>query len=93
MSVTIDRDNCIGCENCVSICPVGALYMVDGKADVKEDDCINCGACISECPVNVISLGDSVEDSKTEEVLGANTGKEKDIEKYPLPTVVNIIQC
>lgn len=79
MSVTIDRDNCIGCENCVSICPVGALYMVDGKADVKEDDCINCGACISECPVNVISLGDSVEDSKTEEVLGANTGKEKDL--------------
>ena len=58
MSVTIDKDKCIGCETCVSICPVGALSMQDGKADVKESDCISCGACVGECPVEAISLGD-----------------------------------
>ena len=53
MSVTIDKDKCIGCETCVSICPVGALSMQDGKADVKESDCISCGACVGECPVEI----------------------------------------
>ena len=80
MSVTIDKDNCIGCETCLSICPVGALYMADGKADVKAEDCINCGACISECPVNVISLGDgAASDTDKSGVLGMATGKEKDL--------------
>ncbi|MDD4721489.1 MAG: FAD-binding protein [Acidaminococcaceae bacterium] len=78
MSVTIDKDNCIGCETCLSICPVGALYMVDGKAEVKEEDCINCGACISECPVEVISLGEAAVADKTS-VVGMATGQEKDL--------------
>lgn len=80
MSVTIDKENCIGCETCLSICPVGALYMSDGKADVKAEDCINCGACISECPVNVISLGDPAGGANDKaDILGMATGREKDL--------------
>ena len=78
MSVTIDKDNCIGCETCLSICPVGALYMVDGKAEVKEEECINCGACISECPVEVISLGEAATTDK-KAIVGMATGQEKDL--------------
>ena len=80
MSVTIDKENCIGCETCLSICPVGALYMSDGKADVKVEDCINCGACISECPVNVINLGDPAGTANDKaDILGMATGREKDL--------------
>lgn len=53
---------CIGCELCVSVCPVSAIAMVDGKAVVDPKKCINCGICkngngadYSGCPVNAIS--------------------------------------
>lgn len=55
MAVSVDREKCIGCESCVAVCPVGALNMEDGKAQVDADTCISCGACINECPVEAIS--------------------------------------
>lgn len=58
MAITIDKDKCIGCEACVAVCPVGAISMIEGKADINQDTCISCGACISECPVEAISSGD-----------------------------------
>jgi NAD-dependent dihydropyrimidine dehydrogenase PreA subunit len=55
MPVIVDQDTCIGCEACVSTCPVEALSMNDdGKAEAS-DACIDCGACISSCPVEAIS--------------------------------------
>lgn len=58
MAITVDRDKCIGCEACVSVCPVGAINMVEGKAEINQDTCISCGACVSECPVEAISRGE-----------------------------------
>lgn len=58
MAITVDRDKCIGCEACVAVCPVGAIAMVDGKAEINQDTCISCGACVSECPVEAISRGE-----------------------------------
>ncbi|MGE4589131.1 MAG: FAD-binding protein [Acidaminococcaceae bacterium] len=55
MAITVDRDKCVGCEACVAVCPVGAISMVEGKADINQDTCISCGACLSECPVEAIS--------------------------------------
>ena len=60
MAITVDRDKCIGCEACVAVCPVGAITMVEGKADINQDTCISCGACVSECPVEAISRGEVV---------------------------------
>lgn len=50
----VDKDACIGCETCVGTCPVEAISMVDGKAEVDES-CIECGSCVSVCPVNAIT--------------------------------------
>ena len=58
MAITVDRDKCIGCEACVAVCPVGAINMVEGKAEINQDTCISCGACVSECPVEAISRGE-----------------------------------
>ncbi|MGB5923339.1 MAG: 4Fe-4S binding protein, partial [Syntrophobacteria bacterium] len=32
--VTIDKEKCTGDEECVDICPMDVLEMVDGKAEV-----------------------------------------------------------
>lgn len=52
--VKVDSDECTGCENCVSVCPVEAISMVDGKAVIDQDKCTQCGVCIGECPVEAI---------------------------------------
>lgn len=53
----IDKEQCIGCGACVSICPVEAIAMDDdGKAFIKEDICIKCGTCESVCPTSAIDV-------------------------------------
>ncbi len=56
MAAKVDKDTCVGCESCVSTCPVEAISMVDGKAEVDEEKCVECGACVSVCPVEAISM-------------------------------------
>ena len=45
-SVTLDRDLCHGCINCVKRCPTEAIRVRDGKAKILSDRCIDCGECI-----------------------------------------------
>jgi len=49
------KDECTGCGLCVSVCPFGALELVDGIAEVNEL-CTLCGACVEECPSEAIVL-------------------------------------
>ena len=67
MAMIVDRDTCIGCSCCVGVCPVGAIDMVDGKAQIDADACISCGACLHDCPVEAISIeGPAVEKKEVE---------------------------
>lgn len=49
-SVRLDRDKCKGCVNCIKKCPVEAIRVRHGKAEIMEDRCIDCGECIRACP-------------------------------------------
>ncbi|MEJ2567738.1 MAG: 4Fe-4S binding protein [candidate division WOR-3 bacterium] len=55
MAVTIDKKKCVGCGDCVDVCPVEALSIKNEKA-VVNDECIDCGACVNTCPEGAISL-------------------------------------
>ncbi|MFA5385183.1 MAG: 4Fe-4S binding protein [Eubacteriales bacterium] len=55
MKATVDKEKCIGCGQCVDICPVEAI-KVDNDIAVVSDECIECGACADECPTEAISL-------------------------------------
>jgi electron transfer flavoprotein alpha subunit len=55
MPAFVIEEACIGCEACVSVCPVETITMVDGKA-IVGDACIDCGACAGECPVEAIEM-------------------------------------
>ncbi|MFO7990800.1 MAG: FAD-binding protein [Thermoplasmata archaeon] len=52
--IEIDEEKCTGCEKCVTVCPVDALYMEGGVAKLEEGVCISCGACVAACPVDAI---------------------------------------
>jgi len=49
-SVTLDRDKCKGCTNCIKRCPTEAIRVREGKARIFEERCIDCGECIRACP-------------------------------------------
>lgn len=49
-SVTLDRDKCQGCINCIKRCPTEAIRVRGKKAYIIAERCIDCGECIRVCP-------------------------------------------
>ncbi len=50
-------DKCIGCNNCVIVCPHQLLELVDKRVViVNKDNCIECGACKLNCPTKAIDV-------------------------------------
>lgn len=49
-SVSLDRDKCLGCMNCIKRCPTQAIRVRRGKATIITERCIDCGECIRICP-------------------------------------------
>lgn len=49
-SVTLEKDYCNGCTNCLHVCPTQAIRVRAGKAEIITERCIDCGACIKACP-------------------------------------------
>lgn len=49
-SVTLDKEKCKGCTNCIKRCPTEAIRVQNGKAKILSDRCIDCGECIRVCP-------------------------------------------
>lgn len=49
-SVTLDREKCMGCINCIKRCPTEAIRVRHGKAKIIKERCIDCGECIRVCP-------------------------------------------
>ncbi len=55
-TVYIDHSVCNGCGRCVSVCPQGAVTLVNRTANVDRDMCTGCGLCVTECPKMAISM-------------------------------------
>ncbi len=49
-SVTLNREKCQGCTNCIKRCPTEAIRVRSGKAKIIKERCIDCGECIRVCP-------------------------------------------
>ena len=44
------KASCRDCHRCLRACPVKAIRVHDGQAQVVAERCIACGTCIRECP-------------------------------------------
>jgi len=50
----INKEECVGCGACVSVCPHGAISLVSGKAEIDDALCVKCGRCVQVCPHGAI---------------------------------------
>ena len=53
--ISFDRDECVGCDTCLSVCPEHALdrnlpFFID------RNRCTLCGACVESCPSGALAM-------------------------------------
>ena len=49
-------DACIGCGQCVKLCPKGNIRLENGRAVIGQN-CLQCLGCLQYCPKSAISIG------------------------------------
>ncbi len=53
----VDVEKCIGCEECVEICPVDVYEMQDEKSvPVNGEECLGCESCLEVCEQGAITI-------------------------------------
>ncbi len=52
----VKMDSCVGCGQCVRICPVGAAVMKGKKASFDHRKCIRCYCCHEMCQYHAIEM-------------------------------------
>ena len=55
-NLKIKEDRCIGCGQCVIVCPVQAIKLINNKAIIDRDVCVECSVCLrsANCPSHAI---------------------------------------
>lgn len=48
--ITSLRAKCKDCHRCIRVCPVKAISLRNGQAQVVAERCITCGLCVTICP-------------------------------------------
>jgi len=52
--IAVDKCECVGCEECLHVCPTEAIIMKKEKAEIIQHKCDQCERCIPICPVKAI---------------------------------------
>ncbi len=55
-ALTVDKDLCIGCTHCMTVCPTQAIRVRNGLAIIHANRCVDCGECYKACPVSAIKV-------------------------------------
>lgn len=66
--MNIPTQNCVACGACMSVCPHGAITIVQNESgfympQIHKDTCVQCGLCQKVCPVAHRPKGTSWESS------------------------------
>ncbi|GAU08049.1 ferredoxin [Desulfoplanes formicivorans] len=56
-NVTVDAEKCVGCSECVDVCPVEVYELQNEKSvPVNEEECLGCESCIEVCEHDAITV-------------------------------------
>ena len=78
---SIEQQNCNGCGQCVTVCPVEAVVLSSAndpkqtkrkQASLIEDHCLGCGLCARVCPQRCIEM-----DQRSERVITPLNGSHR----------------
>ena len=48
---------CVGCGECVDVCPVQVYELQDGKSEpVNSEECLGCESCVEVCENSAIEV-------------------------------------
>lgn len=72
--IEVDKEKCIHCGSCYSLCPTGAITISEDFSVVfDKEKCVgsSCGLCADACPVRAITL------TRETELLVSDSGNKK----------------
>ncbi len=56
-NVVVNEELCIGCGECVDVCPVEVFELQDDKAvPVNVDECLGCESCVEVCEQDAVTV-------------------------------------
>ncbi len=47
-------DACIGCGNCVAVCPQNCIITDNNSYIIEQEHCLHCGNCMTACSVGAV---------------------------------------
>jgi pyruvate formate lyase activating enzyme len=50
------KDRCIGCGECINVCPESAIVLSPSGVITDQSKCIHCGTCAETCPAEAREL-------------------------------------
>ncbi|MEI6631288.1 MAG: DUF362 domain-containing protein [bacterium] len=82
ISPVVILKNCTGCGECVLVCPVKAISLVNKKSNIDNAKCIGCASCIAACNFSAIEVnwaagGETIQEKMVEYTKTVLKGKEK----------------
>ncbi len=80
MSAYVLPELCDGCRICETVCELGRVKVVDGKAMVDEVACRGCGACSAACPTGALQTHNYTDEQIMAEINEAT----REINEFPL---------
>lgn len=57
VTLSYDRNKCVGCGRCAEVCPHGVFVIKTKRAEITDKDlCMECGACAMNCAYGAIKV-------------------------------------
>ncbi|MDR3063483.1 MAG: 4Fe-4S binding protein [Methanobrevibacter sp.] len=67
--INVFDEKCIGCGECVNLCPTEAIWIELPSPIHITDNCVFCGHCVSICPQKAIKLKEEFFKSRGNEIF------------------------
>jgi len=70
--LSYDKDKCIMCQQCIRVCPTGALEVDKKTGKIKHyvARCCFCGQCVDICPTKCLAMTDEFLISSYDKKMG-----------------------